>query len=91
MAALNISTYKAELEKPWLAVMMQNVHKEAGTGPVLGCAPQHLPLSSSECPHRKKCLHLHGALHQGWQGEANYLSSPGRSKRQDLLVLILQY
>lgn len=39
MAALNISTYKAEQEKPWLAVMMQKVHKDAGTGPVLGSAP----------------------------------------------------
>lgn len=39
MAALNISTYKAEQEKPWLAVMMQDVHKDAGTGSVLGSIP----------------------------------------------------
>lgn len=39
MAALSISTYKAEQEKPWLVVMMQRMHKDAGTGPVLGHVP----------------------------------------------------
>lgn len=69
MAALNTSTYKAEQEEPWLAGMMQKVHKDAGTGPKLGGAPWHRLLSSSECFHQKqKCLTLHSAVHQGWQG-----------------------
>lgn len=60
MAALNISTYKAEQEKLWLSGMMQKVHKDAGTGPELGGAPWHLLLSSSEAfDQKQKCLTLH--------------------------------
>lgn len=87
--ALSISTYKAKQEKPWLAVMMCT--RMQGQAQCLDVLLSIFSWAVLSAFNKSINVHLHIVLCiKVGRGEANYLSSPERSKRQDLLVLIIK-
>lgn len=85
---------KLTKQKPWLAVLMQRVQRMlAGMClAVLLSIFSRAVLSVFMELHESRSVHLYiGLCIKAGRGESNYLSSLGRSNRQDLLVLILKY